>query len=140
MRGGEIALQPAQVEVGVERGDQKGDVHVGRNHLGAALWAASLADEGGPAGQDGVDEGSGFAGARFEGDPVTGDRPACFRGSPEQGAGGASVDLALRRGEPIAAALLDDDPAGLKPLGRMGCEVALERFAPAVGGQQWSCP
>ena len=77
-RGGQVAFQPARVEIGVQRGRQQGHVDVGGHHLHRLGGAGGHAGEGRGAGQDGGDH-RGVA-LQLHRHPVAGDRIAAVQG------------------------------------------------------------
>ena len=110
--GGEVALDAAGVEVGIQRGDQEGHVDIGGDHLRGVAAAHGLAQEGAAARQQMVDGGAAFRGADRGRHPVAGDRIGAgfgFMGEAPRKLGGR---FAHRGGEHIEAALLHDHARG----------------------------
>ena len=128
----EIALQPAQAEVAVERGDQKNEVDVGRHHLRAAAWSGSPADEHAGTRQQVMDGRRRLLRTYGARDPISSDRMVADQGFMEKLPRELGRNLALRSGEPVEPALLNNDAAGQQAARRMVGELALERLAPAV--------
>ena len=77
---GEVALDPAHVEVGIEAAHRKHQVDVGRHHLGASLAARNASGESRASGQDALDGGRAFGtGWLADDDPVADPgRPGVF--------------------------------------------------------------
>ena len=138
MGGGEISLQPPQVEVGVERGRKEGQVHIGRHHLQPAGRSGGLAREQASAGQHRMDQGD--AAGDIRRDPIARDGVVAVRGLMGEAAGNVGVGLAGRADDPIEAAMLDDDARRGQPPRRKRFEVVLKRVAPAIGDEQIEIP
>ena len=82
--GGEIALEPVQVEIVLDRLNDQGDVYIGPDHLSGRLLGGGAAIQRGLAGQEMMDHRH-FAVERCDGDPVThvGEVGTFFEGIPE---------------------------------------------------------
>ena len=129
---GQIALQAARIEIGIERGGQKGGVDIGRHHLGPALPAGGLAHEGGAPWQDMVDDRH-PAQRRIGRHPVAHGGIAACLGVSGKSTGYFRTGLPGGGDEAVEAALLDNDASGHQAFGGVRREIALERIAPAIG-------
>ena len=113
-----VALEPAQVQVAVERRDDKDDVEVGADDLRLGAPAGGLPDQRAPTRQHGLDHH--IAGlARFDGHPVT-DRREGGRASARleaEAAADGCPNLAAGTQQLVEAAILGDDP-GRRAAGR----------------------
>jgi hypothetical protein len=88
----------------------------------------------------GVDQGGGLTGPGLQRHPIAGGGARDIGGGLHQRPGRPGVDLTQLGDQTIAAALLHDNPTGHEALGGVHGKVVPERFAPAIGGQQWDCP
>ena len=82
---GQVALQPPQVEVGVARLDEEGDIDVGRHELIVDPLAGRLPLQQRLAGEEGVDDGQAASIVQLDGRPVTeaGEVQTCLDGEAE---------------------------------------------------------
>ena len=134
--GGQVALDAARVEVGVQRRDQEGHVDVGGDHLRRAATADRLAHEGAAARQQVVDGGAGLRGANRGGHPIAGHRIGAGFGLMREAPRKLGGRFAHRGRQHVEAALLHDDTRGLEATRGVGLELLLERIAPAVAVEQ----
>ena len=138
--GGQVALQPPGVEVGVQRGDQQRHVDVGGHHLLVRDRVGGLADEGGAPRQHGVDGRGAFVGPRGQRHPVADDREGARSRLVGEPAGDLGGELAEVGDDVVDSALLHEDAAGNEPTLGVGGEVMLELIAPAIGSDQRRSP
>ncbi len=136
--GGQITFEPPEIEVSVHRGDEKGHVDIRRHHLHGLHRVGRLAEERGPARQDGVDGGRAFNRARRNGDPVADDRMAAFLGFVDKTSRELRTQFAVVGHEGIEAALLDDDASRHVALRRIGRECLTVAVRPAIKADQGS--
>ncbi len=131
-RGGEIALDPARIQVGVQRGDHKGDVDIGGDDLQTPQAVGRPAHESRAARQDGMDGGGSFYQIQRERHPVADGGMACLPGLVKQAAGSLGPQLSLIGGDQVAIASLNDDAPGAVARARVWREGCRQQIGPTV--------
>ena len=133
-RTAKLALEPADIEVGVEGCGEKGDIDVGGDHLLAAGRAGRPAGEGRAAGENVVEDGARITGRAAHRRPIADGGKAAGLGRAVKAARELGVHLAgLADETPQAAVLSENTAAGRREAGcGVVAELTLERFAPAI--------
>ena len=109
----EVALEPAQVEVLVHRGDEESDVDVRREHLLLGRLPGGLARELRVPRQDGGDRAGLLLQVGHDDDPVAHDREiGGARRFVDEAASDLAAKLTVLGEHVVGAAVLDRDPAG----------------------------
>ena len=124
-------LEAADVQAVGEGRDGERDVEVRSEHLLDGLVARDLADEGGVAGEHGLDRAEHARRAGAHADPVAGDGQAAAAGLVAEAAGRAARALAFVGLHHERAALLDQHAAGHEALLAERREVTVELVVPA---------
>jgi hypothetical protein len=130
-RGCEVPLEAAEVEVVVERGDEKDGVDVGADDLRLGRVPRRFADDRAPAREHGVDRARAVFWSCGHRDPVAGRGQFARARLVAQFSRDLGVQLAELREDDVAAAVRHGDAAGDEAGGGVLLEVFGEVGAPA---------
>ena len=133
---GEVALDAAEVVVGVERGDEEHGVDVRRDDLfgGVARLAGGGAGKFGFAMEHHMDVGARLAGAQAHGHPVADGRQiAAGGGRVEESARAFGGEFAVGGEEFVSVFVLERDARGHEAVGGKRQEISREEIIPAEG-------